>query len=68
MKSIIILLVFVVPNSLKGQLRIENGEYLEEYKDPNSFIYQTITREIGEGIKDALNEYSNVNVKILKLT
>lgn len=56
-----------VPNSLDGQLRIANVEYLEEYGDHTSPIYKTITRELASDIKESLGDDS-LNVKVLNLT
>lgn len=59
---------FKVPNSMNGRFKIENHEFNEEYKDHNSPIYQTIAREIEQGIMESLNEYKNIHVKVLNLT
>lgn len=53
---------------MNGKLKIENMEFLEEYKDHNSFIYQTLTREIEEGIRESLHEYDDIKVKVLNLS
>lgn len=63
-----ICLKFKVPNSMNGRFKIENHEFNEEYKDHSSPIYQTIAREIEEGIMESLNEYENIHVKVLNLT
>lgn len=43
-------------------------EFLDEYNDHNSPIYTTIAREIELGIKESLQDYKNVNIKVLNLT
>lgn len=53
---------------MNGRFKIENHEFIEEYKDHNSPIYQTIAREIEQGIVESLNEYKNIHVKVLNLT
>lgn len=53
---------------MNGKLKIENHEFLEEYKDHNSPIYQTIAREIEQGIMESLDDYENIHVKVLNLT
>lgn len=60
--------VFAVPNALNGRLKIENMEFLEQYSDHNSAIYQTLAREIEEGVAESLNAYKDVHVKVLNLT
>lgn len=57
-----------MPNSVDGQMKIVNTEFLEEYKDHDSHIYQTISREIEEGLMESMEEYSDVHVKVLNLT
>lgn len=57
-----------VPNSMNGKFKIENHEFLPEYEDHNSPIYQTIAREIELGLMESLNEYQNIHVKVLNLT
>lgn len=59
---------FKVPNSANGKLKIENTEFLDEYKDHESPIYQTISREIEAGLMESLQEFNNVHVKVLNLT
>lgn len=59
---------FPVPNSMNGRLKIENVDFLEEHKDPNSFIYQTLSREIEEGIRESLHEYDDIKVKVMNLS
>lgn len=63
---------FSVPNSLEGQLKITNHEFINEYNDHNSPIYQRITTELMEGIKEVLSTTTDIvdeiNVKILNLT
>lgn len=53
---------------MNGRFKIENHEFNEEYKDHNSPIYQTIAREIEQGIMESLDEYQNIHVKVLNLT
>lgn len=53
---------------MNGKFKIENHEFLEEYMNHNSPVYQTIAREIQEGIMESLSEYQNVHVKVLNLT
>lgn len=53
---------------MNGKLKIENMDFLDEYKDHSSFIYETLSREIEEGIKESLHEYSDVKVKVLDLS
>lgn len=53
---------------MNGKFKIENTEFSDEYKDHNSPIYQTITREIELGLMESLQEYKNVHVKVLNLT
>lgn len=53
---------------MNGRFKIENHAFNEEYKDHNSPIYQTIAREIEQGITESLNEYENIHVKVLNLT
>lgn len=57
-----------MPNSANGKLKIDNTEFLEEYKDHNSPIYQTITREIEDGLMEAFKDYKTAHVKVLNLT
>lgn len=58
----------LVPNSMNGKFKIENHEFLEEYMNHNSPIYQTIAREIEQGVMESLSEYENIRVKVLNLT
>lgn len=53
---------------MNGRLKIENMEFLDQYNDHGSFIYQTLAREIEEGIKESLEDYKDANVKVLNLT
>lgn len=43
-------------------------EFLEEYKDHNSPIYQTIAREIELGLMESMQDYKNIHIKVLNLT
>lgn len=63
-----ILFFEIVPNSVNGKFKIDNHEFLEEYKDHNSPIYQTIAREIEAGLMESLHDYKNVHVKVVDLT
>lgn len=62
------ILSFEVPNSADGKLKIENTEFLEEYKDHDSPIYHTIAGEIENGLMESLKDYKNVHVRVLNLT
>lgn len=59
-----------VPNSVNGRFKIENTEFLDEYRDHDSPIYQTIAREIEAGLLESLHDYKddNVHVKVLNLS
>lgn len=57
-----------VPNSADGRFKIENTEFLEEYKDHNSPIYHTIAGEIENGLMESMKDYKNVHVRVLNLT
>lgn len=57
-----------VPNSVNGRFKIENTEFLEEYSNHNSPIYQTIVREIESGLMESLQDYNDVHVKVLNLS
>lgn len=66
LRSFIISLI--VPNSADGKLKIENTEFLEEYKDHDSPIYHTIAGEIENGLMESMKDYKNVHVRVLNLT
>lgn len=53
---------------MNGRLKIENMEFLDQYSDHSSFIYQTLTREIEEGLGYSLADYNDAIVKVLNLT
>ncbi|XP_055326468.1 uro-adherence factor A-like isoform X3 [Sitodiplosis mosellana] len=57
-----------VPNSADGKFKIENTEFLEEYKDHDSPIYHTIAGEIENGVMESMKDYKNVHVRVLNLT
>lgn len=56
-----------VPNALAGRLRITNLEYLNEYADHTTPLYQSITRELESDIKESLQD-DTVIVKVLNIT
>lgn len=53
---------------MNGRFKIENTEFLEEYRDHDSPIYHTIAREIESGLLESLQDYSDVHVKVLNLS
>lgn len=56
-----------MPNSINGQMKIVNFEYLQEYDNHDGQLYKALTRELEEGIKEAIGQ-SDVAVKVLNLT
>lgn len=55
-------------NSINGQLKIVNFEYLVDYDNHNNPLYQTVARELEEGIKESMAGRDDVVIKVLNLT
>lgn len=61
--------ILYVPNTLEGQITLDNLEFLSEYNDHNSTVYKSLTRELEENIKATLSRNSNeeIYVKVMNL-
>lgn len=62
--------IVYVPNTLEGQITLANLEFLDEYNDHKSPIYQGLTRLLEDDIKRALfprSSSDNVYVKVMNL-
>lgn len=64
------MLIFTVPNTLDGQMKIISHDFMDEYNDHNSSGFKRIALEMEEGIKASLvDEMGNdISVKVLNLT
>lgn len=64
--------IIYVPNTLEGQITLTNLEFLNEYNDHESPIYESLTRELEENIKDSLTsrnggDRDEIFVKVMNL-
>lgn len=62
--------IVYVPNTLEGQITLSNFEYLEEYSDHNSPIYQSLASDLERDIKESLFPgfpSDEINVKVMSM-
>lgn len=60
--------LFAVPNTIDGRFKIENSDFMDEYKDHDSPIYHEIVSDIESGIMESLQSFNNVHVKVFNLS
>lgn len=56
-----------VNNSLEGQLKIENFEYLDEYSNESSPLFQAMAKDFEQKLVSSLADSRIIRVKVLKM-